>query len=463
MLCCAAVLALHACGGGDGGADDAKASAQAAAIEDDSAVDAVIVTGAASADEPEQLSTAHEGISVKDDGGAYAAEIAASSLPAPPPSVGAPEQSVPAQGDMAIEKAAQAAYDALADTQYQLYVASDGSDRNPGTKDLPFMSITKASRAAKPSTTIYVAPGTYRENVLTRPRTNAAGRVSFVSSTPGAAKIIGSGTGAAWTNRGNYVDIVGFDISGTGRIGIANLGSQTTISGNHVHDIKVSGGCTSAGGAGIVNADYAGSDADIIGNLVHDIGTPGSCNGVQGIYHSNKRGRIQNNVVYRASSFGIHLWHAATDVVISNNTTFQNGSKRMGGGIVIGAGDKPGKIVVNNTHVSNNIVVQNPRFGITQYCYRGQNCIGETNTVTNNLIYGNGVNLVMKVGKASGTIMADPQFVRYAPDSAAGNYGLKSTSPAIDRGMRAHAPLQDIVGIKRPRGGGVDLGAHESY
>jgi len=126
--------------------------------------------------------------------------------------------------------------------------------------------------------------------------------------------------------------------------------------GNQVHNLTVSGGCGGNGGGGIMNANYTGSDNDIIGNVVHDIGVPGACNTVQGIYHANLRGHIQNNIVYRVSAWGIQLWHAANNVMIENNTVFANGSSGMGGGIVIGSGDSPGGIVLDNTKVTNNIV-----------------------------------------------------------------------------------------------------------
>jgi hypothetical protein len=42
-----------------------------------------------------------------------------------------------------------------------------------------------------------------------------------------------------------------------------------------------------------------------------------------------------------------------------------------------------------------------------------------------------------------------------------GNYRLLSSSPAIDRGTSAKAPTVDHAGVKRPRGGAVDIGAYE--
>lgn len=341
------------------------------------------------------------------------------------------------------------------------YVSPTGSNTNTGTTSgTAFKTITKAVSMVTAGGTVHVAAGNYSENITTNANGTASARIRYISDTQGGAKIVGSGTEAMWANNGSYVDIVGFDITGSGRLGIVNMGSHTLISGNHVHNLAVSGGCTGSGGAGIVDANYNGSDCDIIGNIVHDIGIPGACNGVQGIYHSNLRGHIMNNIVYRASAFGIHLWHAATDVIIANNTVFANGSASMGGGIVIGTGDSPGGVVMNNTKIINNIVFNNPASSISEYCYSGQNCIGSGNVVANNLVYGNGSAISLKVGSATGTIAADPQFINYKADGT-GDYHLKSTSPAIDKGTSTNAPSTDLDGISRPQGTGYDIGAYE--
>jgi Right handed beta helix region len=359
--------------------------------------------------------------------------------------------------------AANAAAAAASTSIYNLYVSPTGSDSNAGTAAKPFKTIQRAANMAKPSTTVHVAPGTYRENIATKVSGTSTARIRFVSDTKWGAKIIGSGTEGMWTNNANYIDIVGFDISGPGRLGILNWGSYTLVQGNHVHNLTISGGCTGSGGAGIMNANYTGSDGDIIGNVVHDIGVPGKCNAVQGIYHTNLRGHISNNIVYRSSAWGIHLWHAADKVVVANNTSFANGAGSMGGGIVMGVGDSPGGKILTNTLVINNIVYKNPASGIAQYCYSGQSCIGSGNVVANNLVYGNGKSITMKVGSATGTISADPQFVNYQASGTSGNYRLKSTSPAVNKGRASSAPTTDIDGIARPRGGAFDIGAYESF
>jgi len=286
--------------------------------------------------------------------------------------------------------AATAATTPAAASTDHLYVATNGSDANPGTQDAPFATITRAAAAATPGTTVHVAPGTYAGNVTTGASGSAGRRIIFLSDTKWGARIVGSGSGAMWTNNGSYVDITGFDVSGPGRLGIVNNGSYTLVSNNHVHDLTISSGCSGSGGAGIVNANYSASNGDIISNVVHDIGTPGGCKGVQGIYSSNNGGQILINDVYRVSAYGIHLWHAASNVTIAGNHVFANGANGVGGGILLGTGDSPGGVLLENTRVTDNTVHDNPGGGIVQYCYVGLSCIGSGNVIANNVLYNNG-------------------------------------------------------------------------
>jgi hypothetical protein len=317
-----------------------------------------------------------------------------------------------------------------------LYVSPGGADSNSGSQSQPFRTIEQAAKTATPGTTVLVAPGVYTGNIQTRTAGTASAPIRYQSAVKWGARLQGTGKDAVWTNHGDHVEIVGFDVSGSGRIGILNLASYTRIAGNHVHHLALIGGCTGDGGAGIDNGNYTASQGDIVDNIVHDIGTPGSCNGVHGIYSSNRGGRIANNMVYRASSFGIHLWHAATSVIVANNTVFANGSATMGGGIVLGNGDSPGKPMLNHTKVINNIVYDNPGVSIKEFCYAGHDCTGSDNSFLNNLVFKNGAPISLRRGRARNTINADPAFEDYRPDGS-GNYRLKPQSPARGKGADA--------------------------
>jgi hypothetical protein len=318
-----------------------------------------------------------------------------------------------------------------------LYVASTGSDANPGTLAAPFLTIAHASSLATAGDTIHVAPGTYHvfapsaDSVgikTTRSGTPAA-RIKFVSDRKWAAKIVVSGTGIAWNSKGSYVDIDGFDISGSGRIGILAEGGKVTITNNLIHDLTISGGCNSGGGAAITTWGPAGN-AVIDSNVVRNIGykwlAGGTCNTVQGIYVTNHSNKISNNIVSGVASVGINQWHGGTASTIVNNTIFHSKI-----GVVIGQGNRGATSAGSqDNYVANNIVYDN-KSGIAE-----MGNVGGNNRYVSNLVYANGTNWRVK-GDVSGTISADPMFVDYEANGS-GDYRLQSTSPAIGKGAGTH-------------------------
>jgi hypothetical protein len=340
-------------------------------------------------------------------------------------------------------------------TGSQLFVSPDGNDANPGTEQQPFKSLQKAADVVQAGTTVLVGPGDYGP-VVSRRSGTAAARIVFQSTTIGRARIVTTGDTTPWDNRGSYVDIVGFEVSAPrSREGMESDGSFVRFVANHVYDTATQITCTSSGGAGINHAGYADAGNEVIGNWVHDIG-PAGCNFVQGIYVSQANGRIVNNVVYRVAAWGIHTWHAATDVVIANNLVFANGtaSADNGGGIVVGAGDDPPGVQASNFLVVNNIVMHNYR-GIAETGRQGTG-----NRYVNNLVFNNDTDLDLDRGVELGTIRADPQLVNYRPDGS-GDYHLGPASPALDAGTADGAPAVAIDGAARPLGAGMDIGPYE--
>jgi parallel beta-helix repeat protein len=341
------------------------------------------------------------------------------------------------------------------------YVSPNGSDRNAGSVKRPWATIEYAATWLLPGDTVHVLPGVYRGRISTTASGVADARITYISEQKSEARVIGDVIDhSAWDNRGNYVDIIGFDVSGIGRTGLYNDGSNVRFIANHVHDIA---GPTSAlcdnGGAGIFHGNYSGTGNDTIGNRVHDIGwtnasqcaTSGSQ--VHGIYHANWGGHILNNLVYHNRAYGIHLWHAASDVVISGNTVFNNGSS----GLVVGAGDKPKGNRADSCLVSNNILAYNTRYGFVE-----SGNTGTHSRYLKNLTYENklGSFQLQNGNVAADNINANPQFVNYTGDSH-GDYRLKSGSPALRSGTTEGAPADDIEDRSRS-GSGIDIGAYQS-
>ncbi len=269
------------------------------------------------------------------------------------------------------------------------------------------------------------APSAKSAGISTTRSGTSTARIKYVSDIKGGAKIVLSGTGIAWHSRGSYVDIDGFDISGSGRIGILAAGGNVTVTNNLIHDLAVSGGCNSGGGAGIATWGPLGNSV-IDSNIVRNVGfrwiAEGTCNTVQGIYVTNQNNRVSNNIVSGIAAVGINQWHGGTASTIINNTIFHSKI-----GIVIGQGNNGATLAGSqNNYVANNIVYDN-KSGIAEL---GR--VGGNNRYVNNLVYSNGTDWRVK-GEVRGTISADPRFVHYEVNGS-GDYRLQRTSPAIGKG-----------------------------
>ena len=339
-----------------------------------------------------------------------------------------------------------------------LYVSPTGLDSNPGTQSAPVKTIARADALASAGYTIHVAPGTYRvaapsagSNGMTTSKSGtAAARIKFVSDVKWGAKIIVSGTGITWNSKGSYVDIDGFDISGTGRHGILSAGANLTITNNYIHDLTISGGCNGGGGAAI---DTYGPVGNVLinANIVRNIGYSmiGACNTVQGIYIANANNVVTNNIVSGVAAAAIQQWHGATSSTIVNNTVFNSKI-----GILLGQGDSGATSTGSaNNYVANNIVHDHRVYGIVETGKMGGN-----NRYANNLVNASGTNWRVS-GAVSASMTGNPMFVSYQANGA-GNYQVQSSSPSIDKGTTASAPAADFLSNSRA-GSAIDLGAYK--
>lgn len=347
-------------------------------------------------------------------------------------------------------------------TAYHLYVAPNGADNNLGSESAPFLSIERASKVALPGTTIHVAPGSYAGGFRTAANGTARDRIYYISTRPGYARIvppINSSSAIAWDNRGDYVDIVGFDIDGSAhqdgvrwRNGLYSAGSYDSLRHNIVHHIARGLPCTAsdgAEGAGItIESYFKGVNGEVIGNKLYDIGAA-DCPAIQGIA-INTQALVANNLIFRAGNAGIYLWHDANHVRVINNTVTASNI-----GILVGGGNfyvSPGPN--DFTDVSNNIVFDN-RSGIVE-----SGATGRHNVYRNNLVFNNraGDWALADGMRHVKTVSADPGFVAY-DRGAMPDLRLASNSPAIGKGDPQHAHPVDFNGVKRNAESGVDVGA----
>jgi hypothetical protein len=357
------------------------------------------------------------------------------------------------------------------------YISPYGSDSDPGTEAAPFSSFKKADSVVQPGDTVYVRPGTYngytaRNTIRIATSGSESARIRWIAETRWAAQIVGhvnpaNDLGWGIVISGDYVDLVGFDVTSDANMGVWVLGTHVRIIGNHVHDIPGQRGCTSYGASGVEQGNYSGGYMEVIANVVHNIGSggPGSCNKYHGIYLAAPFDTAVNNISYRNASKGIGTWHAANHNTISNNTVFDNDV-----GILVGAGDTPCFRVCSADYVivSNNIMYHNKTIGFWQYSK-----VGPHNIYANNLAFANSVRNVLlrgSCGNAAGMtcnsfdkgLFADPMFVSPTGSFFTGDYHLRGTSPALKAGTVVGAPPTDFDGRSRLEAFAPDLGAYES-
>jgi hypothetical protein len=317
-------------------------------------------------------------------------------------------------------------------------VAQNGDDGAAGTSAAPLRTIDAAAKRAKPGNTVLVRDGTYTGNLKTEAAGTASARIAYVAESPNV-KIVGTdGQEGVWENNGDYVDIVGFEISGPNGIGIYDRGSHVRIMKNRVQDMA--GNCIYT-----QNDDYSLTDIDVLGNITSGCG---SSSLDHGIYVSHRGGVVANNISSGGTGFGIQCWHACSDMVIVNNLVFYNHE----GGIVIGGEDG----TADNCLVANNLAIDNGRNGIREGGESGPN-----NRFVNNLLWDNGRDkILIQNGQEQGTIVADPQFVDYKRNGS-GDYHVKAASPAVNAGTPEMAPPVAIDQKSRPQSGAFDVGPYE--
>jgi hypothetical protein len=331
------------------------------------------------------------------------------------------------------------------------YVSTVGNDSNDGSACHPWATIQHAADSAQAGMTIHVAPGTYSTSaIITSGASGTAGsRIRYLSDQQWGAKIVTSAT-QIWANTGAYVDIMGFDMSGTGGtyIGLHSQGNYDRAIGNRIHDMG-SSGCPS--GAGIMIGGGA-SNQSAIANIIYNVGPAptANCNQIHGIYAQETGSVVLNNVTFNIAGRGLCIWgDRATNVTVVNNTSFHNQD-----GMVAGASGAT-STVFDNSIIANNIFYGNVQYGIYE-----SDSVGSNNRYLNNLVDGNPYGTGMLTGQLVGTVGANPQFVNYTGD-ASGDYHLTSGSPAIGAGTSTDAPSTDFSGGARPQGSRFDIGAYE--
>lgn len=395
------------------------------------------------------------------------------------------------------------------------YVATNGSDSNPGTQAAPFKTIVKASKTMSGGDTVYIRAGVYNEGLthgyggfvfkngtsksnmtrfLAYPgeealahgyTTNDNGRVIIKPPRGWMGSEYGGATFALWYSRNTqYIEVRGlvFDgtnsdrpdtTSNTGPVKFDGSYEQNIWAKNNLlinNEIRYGGGIGGGGGN------------EIIGNWIHHSGT-------YGLYTAYDNGLFEGNLVEDCAGYGLHLYqqnHAVNGWIVRNNIFRRNGGTYYPTSAGRSGKHKPlpGVIITRGSHqFYNNLVYDNPYGGIN-VGLQAKNVLVANNTVYGNGVHGIRINPVASLGGSrnarvinnivwgnngpqindlgdnttlQNNLTEDPKFV----NPGAGDFGVQAGSPAIDKGATLAEVKTDYTGKARPEGAAYDIGAFE--
>jgi parallel beta-helix repeat protein len=389
------------------------------------------------------------------------------------------------------------------------YVATSGSDSNPGASAKPWLTLQHGVDTISPGDTILVESGTYAGCRIGNSGTASA--VCTLMADTGASVLINAagpdnkhnsnievelfgGTVSYWVISGfesanslNY----GIDLRGTAFITVencfttestltgiflafcdntliqnnetsfnnehgiydSNSAANTTISANRSHDnknsgIHMNGDDSEQPGDGLI------TNALVEKNIIYNNGTGGgsgiNCDGVTG-------STIRNNLLYNNLASGISLYaidgaQGSSNDLIYNNTIVMASGSRWPINIAASTGGQPnptGNQVMNN-------ILYTPDAGhgsITTYAPAVAGFASDYNVVVAKFSDdGDNTTITLSAWQALGydlhSIVATPAnlFV----DPANNNYQLKAGSPAIAAGISLPQVTDDIDGTPRP-------------
>ena len=217
------------------------------------------------------------------------------------------------------------------------YVATDGSDKNPGTEAQPFQTLGRGVSDLSPGDTLFVKNGTY------------AGGLAFVGMPSGASwanpitikayqghspVIVAQGSHAVYLVHSRYIVIEGFVIDGSGTDD-SNAAFEIAWGWGGIADhIRLRDSEVFSGPNGIVAGD--GSDGNEFINVrVHD-------NVYHGIYIKSRDNIVDKCFIYDNGEWGVHVYNGGTGVdnnTIRNSEIYNNGRSGWGNGIILSSGE----------------------------------------------------------------------------------------------------------------------------
>lgn len=195
------------------------------------------------------------------------------------------------------------------------YVSKSGNDNNPGTKEKPWLTITKAANTLAAGDTVYVREGTYKEQVTVK-NSGSAGKYIAFSAYPGdSVTLDGSGlnmadwSGLFWINGKDYIKVIGFNLI-NGRTGVhAESASNIVIKDNYIENPYHCG----------IKVGWGDSSDILIENNEVKRNIPYESNEMISISNGKNIEVRNNHVLENVNGIGIDMKDGTSDSLIHHN------------------------------------------------------------------------------------------------------------------------------------------------
>jgi parallel beta-helix repeat protein len=252
------------------------------------------------------------------------------------------------------------------------YVATDGSDANPGTEAQPFQTLSRGIFKLSPGDILYVKNGTYTGGLYldSMPSGTSWDNPVTIAAYPGHSPVIQINTDEhvlyiAYTS---YVVIDGFFIDGTdGNVGIKITDGASYIRIQNSEIVYALNG---------IQVDDGAEGNEFINLQVHD-------NRAYGFYIASHNNIVEDCSIHDNRGYGIHAYNGSSgrvnNNIIRSNEIYNNGGSGVGPGILLSSGDgnqvydnviwgNTGGIDIDygasNSYVSGNTIYRNAWYGI---------------------------------------------------------------------------------------------------
>lgn len=382
------------------------------------------------------------------------------------------------------------------------HVATTGNDTANGSVAAPWKTIQRAANAVSAGDTVVIHAGTYTGFLVDTSGTQAA-PITF--SGDGVVNINGAATtdrDAVHIDGASWIVVEGLIVTGATRAGIsAENCDHVTVRKNTIaqngrwgvfssfcDDLVVEDNDVSR--SGTEHGVYASNSADrpiirrnkIWGNGMCGVHMNGDINyGGDGVISG---AIVEANIITNNGALGGSAINGdgITNATIRNNVLDGNHASGVSLYRIDGGAPSTGNLVINNTirmasdarwaiNIQNGSTGNTLRNNILLHPSSSRGAVDLCSTCATGLVSNNNavvgrflVNGTMtdltgwrtKTGDAASFVASEAQLFTSASDLR-----LAATSPAIDKGAAMGAPATDVLGVARPQGAAIDVGAYE--